>query len=176
MSEATQANIIKNLILDENNNVRMSRGYELSKWNIDYDNIRNIDENKTYVNKILDDGLLYSNINTFKYSINRVDLDFSPLDGKNKLGIITTVTNKDNASSQVTINEPTVVSSGQVTISGTTIDSDTGVVLNVAPSTTQSAEETNNEPTSKVTVKNRFKRGEKKQILNSKITNMFNSD
>ena len=176
MSEATQSNIIKNLILDENNNIRMNRGYELPKWNIDYDNIRNLDENKTYVNKIFDDGLLYSNIDTFKYSINRVDLDFSPLDGKNKLGIITTVTNKDNASSQVTINEPTIVSSGQVTISGTTIDSDTGVVLNAVPSTTQSAEETNKEPTSKVTVRNRFKKGEKKQILNSKITNMFNSD
>ena len=62
------------------------------------------------------------------------------------------------------------------TINGTTVDSDTGVVLNAAPSTTQSVEETNNEPTSKVTVKNRFKKGEKKQILNSKITNMFNSD
>ena len=49
MSEATQANIIKNLILDENNNIRMNRGYELPKWNIDYDNIRNLDENTTYV-------------------------------------------------------------------------------------------------------------------------------
>ena len=176
MSEATQANIIKNLILDENNNIRMNRGYELLKWNIDYDNLRDVNENKTYINKLLDDGLLYLNIDTFKYSINRVDLDFSPFDGKNKLGIITTVTNKDNASSQVTINEPTVVSSGQVTIDGTTVDSDTGVVLNASPSTTQSVEETNNEPTSKVTVKNRFKRGEKKQILNSKITNMFDSD
>ena len=176
MSEATQANIIKNLILDENNNVRMNRGYELLKWNIDYDNFRNVDENKTYINKLLDDNLLYLNIDTFKYSINRVDLDFSPFDGKDKLGSITTVTNKDNASFQVTINEPTVVSSGQVTINGTTVDSDTGVVLNAAPSTTQSVKETNNEPTSKVTVKNRFKRGEKKQILNSKITNMFDSD
>lgn len=176
MSEATQANIIKNLILDESNNVRMNRGYELLKWNIDYDNLRDVNENKTYINKLLDDGLLYLNIDTFKYSINRVDLDFSPFDGKDKLGSITTVTNKDNASSQVTINEPTVVSSGQVTIDGTTVDSDTGVVLNAAPSTTQSVKETINEPASKVTVKNRFKRGEKKQILNSKITNMFDSD
>ena len=42
MSEATQANIIKNLILDESNNVRMNRGYELLKWNIDYDNFINV--------------------------------------------------------------------------------------------------------------------------------------
>ena len=174
MSEDTQANIIKNLILNEKGDIRMSRGYELPKWDINYKNFADPNNNMSYIGKILDDDLLYINKQTLLYSVNRVTLDFSPLTSEEVSTQETTISNTDNASYNNPINTPIITADSQVESKGSIIDSDTGVTLVEKP--VKKTDETIISPTVKSSPKNRFGgKNNRQQILSSKVTEMFDA-
>jgi len=99
IDDNVKAQIIKNLILDSNDNVRQHRGEDLVKWDINYENMADFKNNKTYINSVLDDDLLFLNKDNINYVVDNLIFDMSKPLGVTKPTTI--VTNPDNANTNV---------------------------------------------------------------------------
>lgn len=99
IDDNVKAQIIKNLILDSNDNVRQHRGEDLVKWDINYENMADFKNNKTYINSVLDDDLLFLNKDNINYVVDNLIFDMSKPLGITKPTTI--VTNPDNANTNV---------------------------------------------------------------------------
>ena len=142
-----QKEFLKNLLIDENGEVRMENDKDsFVKWQVPYTDVEKSKEGdkkaKENLEDIYDDGILEvsaSNV-SFKYIIQGIvlrapfKLDESRAD--------TTVANSSNATPSAPVNEPVVISNGQVVKDGAIIDSDTGAVIQGedTPPTSQAAE------------------------------------
>jgi hypothetical protein len=146
-SKAAQHQFLRNLLMDETGEVRMSNDRDsLAKWQVPFSDVERAsqgDENaKKNLSDIYDDGYLeVSATNTsFQYTIQGIALQ-SPFkrDGS---PVYQTVANTDNATPSSPLNSPAVVANGQVEQGETIIDSDTGVVIQgqARPQTNPAAE------------------------------------
>lgn len=133
-SKAAQHEFLKNLLMDENGEVRMSNERDsFAKWQVPFSDIEKAAEGdnaaKKNLSDIYDDGFLeVSSTNvSFNYIIQGIALqnpfksDGSP--------VYQTVANPTNAAPSSPVNQPAVLPSGQVNRDGTVIDSDTGAVI-----------------------------------------------
>lgn len=131
VTEDQAVNMLKNLIL-ENGDIRYKNNREFVIWDVNYRNMADYDNNKTYINNVIDDGLLQSSKKNFKYQIQGVNFydDIPIVKSLPATEQVKTVANKDNATAPTPINLPTIVSGPQVTsTSGDIVDPDTGTVL-----------------------------------------------
>ena len=131
VTEDQAVNMLKNLIL-ENGDIRYKNNREFVIWDVNYRNMADYDNNKTYINNVIDDGLLQSSKKNFKYQIQGVNFydDIPIVKSLPATEQVKTVANKDNATAPTPINSPTIVSGPQVTsTSGDIVDPDTGTVL-----------------------------------------------
>lgn len=146
-NKAAQHEFLKNLLMDESGNIRMSNNRDsFISWQVPFGDVKRANEGDTNAKKnlsdIYDDGFLEvsaSNV-SFKYIIQGIALQ-NPFvkEGTPKT---TTVANPTNASPAAPVNEPVVVPNGQVVKGGAVIDSDTGAVVQgeAAPAVNQAAE------------------------------------
>lgn len=146
-NKAAQHEFLKNLLTDENGEVRMANEKDsFIKWQVPFPEVENAakgnKEAKDNLSDIYDDGYLEvspTNV-SFNYIIQGIALqnpfksDGSP--------VYTTVANPTNASPAAPVNEPVVVPNGQIVRDGTVIDSDTGTVVQgeAAPAINPAAE------------------------------------
>lgn len=130
-----QEDFLRNLILDNNGNVRMTNSNDsFAKWNVLYSDVEKMSENRSAANNISDvyeDGILGAAATTFNYRIQGIAVQ-NPFrsDGT---PAFTETANAVNAQPQQPTTTPTIAE-GQVK-SGDAIVTDTGVVLDGKPST-----------------------------------------
>ena len=146
-SKAAQHEFLKNLLTDENGEVRMANEKDsFIKWQVPFPEVENAAKGnkaaKENLSDIYDDGFLEvspTNV-SFNYIIQGITLQ-NPFKGDGS-PVYTTVANPTNASPSSPVNEPVVVSNGQVVKGDTVIDSDTGTVVQgeAAPATNPAAE------------------------------------
>lgn len=146
-NKAAQHEFLKNLLTDENGEVRMANKKDsFIKWQVPFTEVENAAKGnkaaKENLSDIYDDGILEvspTNV-SFNYIIQGIALQ-KPFKGDGS-PVYTTVANPTNASPSSPINEPVVVSNGQVVKGDTVIDSDTGTVVQgeAAPATNPAAE------------------------------------
>ena len=146
-NKAAQHEFLKNLLTDENGEVRMANEKDsFVKWHVPFPDVEKAAEGnkvaKENLSDIYDDGFLEvsaTNV-SFNYIIQGIALQ-NPFKGDGS-PIHTTVANPTNASPSSPVNEPVVVSNGQVVKGDTVIDSDTGTVVQgeAAPATNPAAE------------------------------------
>lgn len=146
-SKAAQHEFLKNLLTDENGEVRMANEKDsFIKWQVPFPEVENAAKGnkaaKENLSDIYDDGFLEvspTNV-SFNYIIQGIALQ-NPFKGDGS-PVYTTVANPTNASPSSPVNEPVVVSNGQVVKGDTVIDSDTGTVVQgeAAPATNPAAE------------------------------------
>lgn len=146
-NKAAQHEFLKNLLTDENGEVRMANEKDsFIKWQVPFPEVENAAKGnkaaKKNLSDIYDDGILEvspTNV-SFNYIIQGIALQ-KPFKGDGS-PVYTTVANPTNASPSSPINEPVVVSNGQVVKGDTIIDSDTGTVVQgeAAPATNPAAE------------------------------------
>lgn len=146
-SKAAQHEFLKNLLTDENGEVRMANEKDsFVKWQVPFTEVEKAAKGnkkaKENLSDIYDDGILEvspTNV-SFNYIIKGIALQ-KPFKGDGS-PVYTTVANPTNASPSSPVNEPVVVSNGQVVKGDTVIDSDTGTVVQgeAAPATNPAAE------------------------------------
>ena len=146
-NKAAQHEFLKNLLTDENGEVRMANEKDsFIKWQVPFPEVENAAKGnkaaKENLSDIYDDGILEvspTNV-SFNYIIQGIALQ-NPFKGDGS-SVYTTVANPTNASPSSPVNEPVVVSNGQVVKGDTVIDSDTGTVVQgeAAPATNPAAE------------------------------------
>lgn len=146
-NKAAQHEFLKNLLTDENGEVRMANEKDsFIKWQVPFTEVENAAKGnkaaKENLSDIYDDGILEvspTNV-SFNYIIQGIALQ-KPFKGDGS-PVYTTVANPTNASPSSPINEPVVVSNGQVVKGDTVIDSDTGAVIQgeAAPAINPAAE------------------------------------
>lgn len=146
-NKAAQHEFLKNLLTDENGEVRMANEKDsFIKWQVPFSEVENAAKGnkiaKDNLSDIYDDGILEvspTNV-SFNYIIQGIALQ-NPFKGDGS-PVYTTVANPTNASPSSPVNEPVVVSNGQVVKGDTVIDSDTGAVIQgeAAPATNPAAE------------------------------------
>lgn len=146
-NKAAQHEFLKNLLTDENGEVRMANEKDsFVKWQVPFTEVENAAKGnkaaKENLSDIYDDGILEvspTNV-SFNYIIQGIALQ-NPFKGDGS-PVYTTVANPTNASPAAPVNEPVVVSNGQVVKGDTVIDSDTGTVVQgeAAPATNPAAE------------------------------------
>lgn len=146
-NKAAQHEFLKNLLTDENGEVRMANEKDsFIKWQVPFTEVENAAKGnkaaKENLSDIYDDGILEvspTNV-SFNYIIQGIALQ-KPFKGDGS-PVYTTVANPTNASPSSPVNEPVVVSNGQVVKGDTVIDSDTGTVVQgeAAPATNPAAE------------------------------------
>lgn len=146
-NKSAQHEFLKNLLTDENGEVRMDNKRDsLVKWQVPASEVEKANkgnkEAKDNLSDIYDDGILEvspTNV-SFNYIIQGIALQ-NPFKGDGS-PVYTTVANPTNASPSSPVNEPVVVSNGQVVKGDTVIDSDTGTVVQgeAAPATNPAAE------------------------------------
>jgi hypothetical protein len=146
-SKAAQHEFLKNLLTDENGEVRMANEKDsFVKWQVPFSDVEKAAEGnkaaKENLSDIYDDDILEvspTNV-SFNYIIQGIALQ-NPFKGDGS-PVYTTVANPTNASPSSPVNEPVVVSNGQVVKGDTVIDSDTGTVVQgeAAPATNPAAE------------------------------------
>ena len=130
-----QKDFLRNLILDNNGNVRMTNSNDsFAKWNVLYSDVEKMSENRSAANNISDvyeDGILGAAATTFNYRIQGIAVQ-NPFrsDGT---PAFTETANAVNAQPQQPTTTP-AIAEGQVK-SGDAIVTDTGVVLDGKPST-----------------------------------------
>lgn len=146
-NKAAQHEFLKNLLTDENGEVRMANEKDsFIKWQVPAPDVENAAKGnkaaKENLSDIYDDGILEvspTNV-SFNYIIQGIALQ-NPFKGDGS-PVYTTVANPTNASPSSPVNEPVVVPNGQVVKGDTVIDSDTGTVVQgeAAPATNPAAE------------------------------------
>ena len=146
-NKAAQHEFLKNLLTDENGEVRMANEKDsFIKWQVLFTEVENAAKGnkaaKENLSDIYDDGILEvspTNV-SFNYIIQGIALQ-NPFKGDGS-PVYTTVANPTNASPSSPVNEPVVVPNGQVVRDGTVIDSDTGAVVQgeAAPAINPAAE------------------------------------
>ena len=133
-NKAAQHEFLKNLLTDENGEVRMANEKDsFVKWHVPFPDVEKAAKGnkkaKENLSDIYDDGFLEvsaTNV-SFNYIIQGIALQ-NPFKGDGS-PIYTTVANPTNASPSSPVNEPVVISNGQVVKGDTVIDSDTGTVV-----------------------------------------------
>ena len=126
---------IRNLILDDSGKVRMTGSNDsFAKWNVLYSDAEKTSESKAAADNISDiyeDGILGAAATTFNYRIQGIAVQ-NPF---NKEGnpVFTETANADNAAPSQPTTTP-VIAEGQVR-SGSSVVTDTGVVLDGKPTT-----------------------------------------
>lgn len=137
-AEATkkcQEDFLRNLILDNNGNVRMANSNDsFAKWNVLYSDVEKMSEDRSAANNISDvyeDGILGAAATSFNYRVQGIAVQ-NPFrsDGT---PAFTETANAVNAQPQQPTTTPTIAE-GQVK-SGDAVVTDTGVVLDGKPST-----------------------------------------
>lgn len=130
-----QENFLRNLILDNNGNVRMTNSNDsFAKWNVLYSDVEKMSESRAAANNISDvyeDGILGAAATSFNYRVQGIAVQ-NPFrsDGT---PAFTETANAVNAQPQQPTTTPTIAE-GQVK-SGDAVVTDTGVVLDGKPYT-----------------------------------------
>lgn len=134
MSENTQFNILKNLIMD-GSSVRMVNNREsFVKWNVPYSDIQNMNSNKAAkdnISDIYDDGILDFSKDSLRYHVKGLSIN-SPftMQGEANYTKQDEVSSPTNAQPTTPLNQPVVAANDQVTTpKGTIVDSESGAVL-----------------------------------------------
>ena len=134
MSENTQFNILKNLIMD-GSSVRMVNNREsFVKWNVPYSDVQNMNSNKAAkdnISDIYDDGILDFSKDSLRYHIKGLSIN-SPftMQGEANYTKQDEISSPTNAQPTTPLNQPVVAANDQVTTpKGTIVDSESGVVL-----------------------------------------------
>ncbi|CRH59918.1 PD-(D/E)XK nuclease superfamily [Chlamydia trachomatis] len=132
--KSCQEDFLKNLILDEGWNVRMTNANDsFAKWNVLYSDAEKTSESKAAADNISDiyeDGILGAAATTFNYRIQGIAVQ-NPFKADGTPAFTETA-NAVNAQPQQPITTPTIAE-GQVK-SGNAIVTDTGVILDGKPS------------------------------------------
>lgn len=134
MSENTQFNILKNLIMD-GSSVRMVNNREsFVKWNVPYSDVQNMNSNKAAkdnISDIYDDGILEFSKDSLRYHVKGLSIN-SPftMQGEANYTKQDEVSSPTNAQPTTPLNQPVVAANDQVTTpKGTIVDSESGAVL-----------------------------------------------
>lgn len=134
MSENTQFNILKNLIMD-GSSVRMVNNREsFVKWNVPYSDVQNMNSNKAAkdnISDIYDDGILDFSKDSLRYHVKGLSIN-SPftMQGEANYTKQDEVSSPTNAQPTTPLNQPVVAANDQViTPKGTIVDSESGAVL-----------------------------------------------
>ena len=133
MTEGTQFNILRNLIMD-GNTVRMRNTKDsFVIWQVNFNDVGNdSDMAKSNISDIYDDDIIEFSKDSFKYVIRGISVNapFS-LQGEATYVESPTVTNSDNATMQPITSQPT--GQGEVKRGTATIDTDSGVAVEGTP-------------------------------------------
>lgn len=134
MTEETQFEIIKNLIMD-GSSVRVLNAKEsFVKWNIPYNDIQNMNTDRVAmdnISDIYDDGILGFSKDSLRYHIKGFSLNAPfTLQGEVNYTKQDEVSSPTNAQPTTPLNQPVVAANDQVTTpKGTIVDSESGAVL-----------------------------------------------
>lgn len=134
MTEETQFEIIKNLIMD-GSSVRVLNAKEsFVKWNIPYNDIQNMNTDRVAmdnISDIYDDGILGFSKDSLRYHIKGLSLNAPfTLQGEVNYTKQDEVSSPTNAQPTAPLNQPVVAANDQVTTpKGTIVDSESGAVL-----------------------------------------------
>ena len=134
MTEETQFEIIKNLIMD-GSSVRVLNAKEsFVKWNIPYNDIQNMNTDRVAmdnISDIYDDGILGFSKDSLRYHIKGFSLNAPfTLQGEVNYTKQDEISSPTNAQPTAPLNQPVVAANDQVTTpKGTIVDSESGAVL-----------------------------------------------
>lgn len=134
MTEETQFEIIKNLIMDGSSVRVLSAKESFIKWNIPYNDIQNMNTDRVAmdnISDIYDDGILGFSKDSLRYHIKGFSLNAPfTLQGEVNYTKQDEVSSPTNAQPTAPLNQPVVAANGQVTTpKGTIVDSESGAVL-----------------------------------------------
>lgn len=134
MTEETQFEIIKNLIMDGSSVRVLSAKESFVKWNIPYNDIQNMNTDRVAmdnISDIYDDGILGFSKDSLRYHIKGLSIN-SPftMQGEANYTKQDEVSSPTNAQPTTPLNQPVVAANDQVTTpKGTIVDSESGAVL-----------------------------------------------
>lgn len=134
MTEETQFEIIKNLIMDGSSVRVLSAKESFVKWNIPYNDIQNMNTDRVAmdnISDIYDDDILGFSKDSLRYHIKGLSIN-SPftMQGEANYTKQDEVSSPTNAQPTAPLNQPVVAANDQVTTSkGTIVDSESGAVL-----------------------------------------------
>lgn len=134
MTEETQFEIIKNLIMDGSSVRVLSAKESFVKWNIPYNDIQNMNTDRVAmdnISDIYDDGILGFSKDSLRYHIKGFSLNAPfTLQGEANYTKQDEVSSPTNAQPTAPLNQPVVAANDQVTTpKGTIVDSESGAVL-----------------------------------------------
>lgn len=134
MTEETQFEIIKNLIMDGSSVRVLSAKESFVKWNIPYNDIQNMNTDRVAmdnISDIYDDGILGFSKDSLRYHIKGFSLNAPfTLQGEVNYTKQDEVSSPTNAQPTAPLNQPVVAANDQVTTpKGTIVDSESGAVL-----------------------------------------------
>lgn len=134
MTEETQFEIIKNLIMDGSSVRVLSAKESFVKWNIPYNDIQNMNTDRVAmdnISDIYDDGILGFSKDSLRYHIKGFSLNAPfTLQGEVNYTKQDEVSSPTNAQPTTPLNQPVVAANDQVTTpKGTIVDSESGAVL-----------------------------------------------
>lgn len=134
MTEETQFEIIKNLIMDGSSVRVLSAKESFVKWNIPYNDIQNMNTDRVAmdnISDIYDDDILGFSKDSLRYHVKGLSIN-SPftMQGEANYTKQDEVSSPTNAQPTTPLNQPVVAANDQVTTSkGTIVDSESGAVL-----------------------------------------------
>lgn len=134
MTEETQFEIIKNLIMDGSSVRVLSAKESFVKWNIPYNDIQNMNTDRVAmdnISDIYDDGILGFSKDSLRYHVKGLSIN-SPftMQGEANYTKQDEVSSPTNAQPTTPLNQPVVAANDQVTTpKGTIVDSESGAVL-----------------------------------------------
>lgn len=134
MTEETQFEIIKNLIMDGSSVRVLSAKESFVKWNIPYNDIQNMNTDRVAmdnISDIYDDDILGFSKDSLRYHIKGFSLNAPfTLQGEVNYTKQDEVSSPTNAQPTTPLNQPVVAANDQVTTpKGTIVDSESGAVL-----------------------------------------------
>ena len=130
---AKSVSLIKNLLMNSDKTFRKKGNTEnnIAMWDVNYNNVGDVRNNKGYLRKVIDDNLLESTKESLSYTTHGVNI-YEKFESKETNSDKTITTQKDNATGQAPINIPSVISDQVVNITGDIVDPDSGVIVSPA--------------------------------------------